>query len=327
MLMPNLDIDFLRTLVSAEDLGGMNRAAEQVGRSQSAVSQQMRKLEEKVGQPLFRKQGRGLILTEPGELLLKYARRLLALNDEAIAALRGSGLEGVVRFGLPSDFAETWLPAALGQFKRAHPLIRVEASVDRNTVLLERLEKGRLDLAMFFSDGRHQDAQRLATLPMQWIGSPEHVWNPAEPVPLVLFEAPCIFRNAGIAALDAAKIPWRIAFTSPSLAGLWAAVAAGLGVSPRTTVHLPDWLEVLGKSSKLPKLPSVDLLLYDGNRRLTPAVMRLKEILADTIPAGLSEFRPATRTAGSARTRAATKPSGKPDSAGPRGDRIKRRSN
>src|SRR5258708_16012358 len=157
----NLDIDFLRTLASAEDLGGMNRGAERVGRAKSAVSQQMRKLEEKVGQRLFRKQGRGLVLTEPGELLLKYARRILALNDEAIAALHGSGLEGVVRFGLPSDFAETWLPAALGQFQRPHPLIRVEASVDRNAVLFERLEKGQLDLAMFFSDGQHQGAERL----------------------------------------------------------------------------------------------------------------------------------------------------------------------
>ena len=287
----NLDIDFLRTLASAEDLGGMNRAAERVGRSQSAVSQQMRKLEEKIGQRLFRKQGRGLVLTEPGELLLKYARRILALNDEAIAALHGSGLEGVVRFGLPSDFAETWLPAALGQFKRAHPLIRVDASVDRNAVLFERLKKGQLDLAMFFGDGQHQGAERLATLPMVWIGSAERVWDPTEPVPLVLFEAPCVFRKAGIAALDAAGIPWRIAFTSPSLAGLWAAVEAGLGISPRTTAHLPSWLRVLGKPYKLPKLPSVDLSLYDRGRPLTPAAMRLKAILTETIPAGLTEFR------------------------------------
>src|ERR1700716_564584 len=138
----NLDIDFLRTLASAEDLGGMNRAAERVGRSQSAVSQQMRKLEEKIGQRLFRKQGRGLMLTEAGELLLKYARRILALNDEAVAALSGPGLEGAVRIGLPGDFAETWLPSALGRFKRAHPMVRVQASVDRNAVLLERLENG-----------------------------------------------------------------------------------------------------------------------------------------------------------------------------------------
>jgi DNA-binding transcriptional LysR family regulator len=287
----NLDIDFLRTLVSAEDLGGMNRAAERVGRSQSAVSQQMRKLEEKVGQHLFRKQGRGLTLTEPGELLLKYARRILALNDEAIDALHGSGLEGVVRFGLPSDFAEAWLPMALGQFRRSHPLIRVEASVDRNAVLLERLEQGRLDLAMFFSGGQHPGAERLATLPMVWIGGAERAWDPSEPVPLVVFEAPCIFRTSGIAALDAAGIPWRIAFTSPSLAGLWAAAEAGLGISPRTTAHLPNWLKVLGKSARLPKLPSIDLALYDLGRPLTPAAMRLKQILTDTIPASLSEFR------------------------------------
>jgi len=295
IVTPNLDIDFLRTLVSAEDLGGMNRAAARVGRSQSAVSQQMRKLEEKIGQRLFRKQGRGLVLTEPGELLLKYARRMLALNDEAIAALRGSGLEGVVRFGLPSDFAETWLPAALGQFKRAHPLIRVEASVDRNSVLIERLEKGRLDLAMFFSNGQPPGAERLASLPMVWIGGAERAWDATEPVPLVLFEAPCVFRTAGIAALDAAGIPWRIAFTSPSLAGLWAAVEAGLGISPRTTAHLPDWLQVLGKPYRLPKLPAIDLSLYDRGRPLTPAAMRLKQIVTDTIPAGLSEFRRALR--------------------------------
>jgi DNA-binding transcriptional LysR family regulator len=122
---------------------------------------------------------------------------------------------------------------------------------------------------------------------------------------LVLFEAPCVFRTAGIAALDAAGIPWRIAFTSPSLAGLWAAVEAGLGISPRTTVHLPNWLKVLGKPYKLPKLPSIDLSLDDHGRPLTPAAMRLKEILTDTIPAGLSELRrasPSVRQRGSSAT-------------------------
>jgi DNA-binding transcriptional LysR family regulator len=287
----NLDIDFLRTLASAEDLGGMNRAAEHVGRSQSAVSQQMRKLEEKLGQRLFRKQGRGLELTEAGELLLNYARRMLALNDEAVAALQSAGLEGVVRFGLPSDFAETWLPTALGQFKRAHPLIRVEANVDRNSVLLDKLNKGQLDLAMLFGDPLPPNAERLARLPMVWIRGSQRAWSPGEPVPLVLFEAPCVFRKAGIEALDAAGIPWRIAFTSPSLAGLWAAVDAGLGISPRTTAHVPQWLHVAGKGDKLPKLPTIDLSLYDRGRSLTPAAARLKQILTDTIPPSLSANR------------------------------------
>jgi DNA-binding transcriptional LysR family regulator len=293
----NLDIDFLRTLVSAEELGGMNRAAERVGRSQSAVSQQMHKLEEKVGQPLFRKQGRGLMLTEPGELLLKYARRILTINDEAVAALRGPGLEGVVRFGLPGDFAETWLPAALGQFKRAHPMVRVEASVERNAVLFERLEKGQLDLAMIFGGDRRSAAERLATFPMVWIGGSEPAWEPTQPVPLVLFEAPCLFRKAGIAALDAAGIPWRITFTSPSLAGLWAAVDAGLGISPRTTANLPKSLNVLGRPYRLPKLPSVDLSLHDFGRPLTPAATRLKDILIDTIPPSVSDARRAGASA------------------------------
>lgn len=292
----NLDIDFLRTLVCAEELGGMNRAAERIGRSQSAVSQQMQKLEEKVGQDLFRKQGRGLTLTEAGEVLLKYARRILALNDEAVTALRGPGLEGAVRFGLPGDFAETWLPAVLGRFKRAHPMVRVEASVERNAVLFERLEKGQLDLAMIFGGGPRSGAEKLAILPMVWIGGGEPAWEPAQPVPLVLFEAPCLFRKAGIAALDAAGIPWRIAFTSPSLAGLWAAVDAGLGISPRTVANLPKSLKALGRPYRLPKLPSIDLSLHDGDRPLTPAAIHLKDILIDTIPASVSGFRRAARS-------------------------------
>src|SRR5262249_36964461 len=148
MVRINLDMDVLRTLVTASDLGALNRAAEQVGRSQSAVSQQIRKLEEQVGQPLFRKNGRGLVLTETGDVVLGYARRILELNDEAVAAGGGINLEGAVRFGLPSDFAESWLPAVLGRFKRAHPAVRIEASVDRNALLLDRLDRGQLDLAL-----------------------------------------------------------------------------------------------------------------------------------------------------------------------------------
>jgi DNA-binding transcriptional LysR family regulator len=106
-----------------------------------------------------------------------------------------------------------------------------------------------------------------------------------------LFEAPCLFRKAGITALDAAGIPWRIAFTSPSLAGLWAAVDAGLGISPRTPAQLPKSLKILGRSSRLPKLPAIDLSLHDGGRALAPATTRLKEILLDTLPSNLSGLR------------------------------------
>lgn len=282
----NLDMDVLRTLVTAQQLGGFNRAAGQIGRSQSAVSQQIRKLEDQVGEPLFRKQGRGLVPTEAGDVVLAYARRILDLNDEAMVALRGRAVEGVVRFGLPADFAETWLPVALGRFKRAHPSVRIEASVDRNRRLLDRLDRGELDLVLALGNGARSDAARLATLPMVWIGpaSGEPVSAPDEPVPLAVYEAPCFFREAGQAALDRAGIAWRVAFTSASLHGLWAAVEAGLGITLRTAAGLPAGLTVLGD---LPHAPMLDLCLHDGGRDASPAIGRLREILVETLAANL----------------------------------------
>src|SRR5262249_6872175 len=215
----NLDMDVLRTLVTANELGALNRAAEQVGRSQSAVSQQIRKLEEQVGQALFRKQGRGLVLTEAGDVVLSYARRILELNDEAVSAVHGSAVEGAVRFGLPSDFAESWLPAVLGRFKRAHPAVRVEVSVDRNAMLLDRLDKGQLDLALMFGQGARSDAEAKVKLPMAWIGASSSDWRRGEPVPLVAFEPPCAFRQAGIDALAGPGLPLRATLSKPRLAG------------------------------------------------------------------------------------------------------------
>lgn len=285
----NLDMDVLRTLVAAQELGGLGRAALRIGRSQSAVSQQLRKLEEQTGQPLFRKEGRGLALTEAGEVVLRYARRILDLNDEAVSAVRGSAVEGVVRFGMAADFAETWLPAALGRFKRAHPLVRIEASVDRHAALWDRLERGQLDLVLAFGRGDRPGAQRLALVPMAWIGrEATELHALEEPVPLVLFEPPCFFRDAAVAALDAAGIAWRAAFTSPSLAGLWAAVDAGLGVTVRTGASRPAHLAALDETSGWPGLPATDLSLHTGGRRLSAASARLKDILLDTLPASLA---------------------------------------
>lgn len=283
----NLDMDVLRTLVAAYRLGSFNRAAEQIGRSQSAVSQQIRKLEDQAGETLFVKQGRGLALTEAGELLFTYAQRILDLNDEAVAAVRGRAIEGTVRFGLPPDFAEAWLPKALGRFKRAHPAIRIEAVVDRNRRLLERLDEGELDLVLVLDNHARVDAQSVGMLPLIWIGSPSvgELLKPNESVPLAVFEAPCFFRQRAITILDRARIPWHIAFTSPSLHGLWAAVEAGLGVTLRTPIGLPSRLSALDKSIGLP--PATDLplhaCLHDGGRALGPAMIQLRSILLDTL--------------------------------------------
>ena len=289
MVRINLDMDVLRTLVTAQELGSFNRAADQIGRSQSAVSQQIRKLEEQVGEPLFRKQGRHLALTDAGELVLAYARRILDLNDEAIAALRGRAAEGEVRFGLPADFAETWLPKALGRFRRTHPAVRIEAVVDRNRRLLDRLDKGELDLVLSIGSGTRSDATVLASLYPVWIGpaASKPTWTLGEPIPLVMYEPPCFFRQRALAALDAAGLPWRIAFTSPSLHGLWAAVEAGLGVTLRTAVGLPASLRVL--DGELPQIaePALPVSLHNGGRALAPPLMSLQSAILATLQANL----------------------------------------
>ena len=287
--MFNLDIGILRTLVSAQQLGGFNRAAQRVGRSRSAVSQQIRKLEEQLDKRLFRKQGRSLVLTEAGDVLLSYARRILDLNDEAAAAVRGVAVGGSVRFGLQADFTENCLPKALARFKQAHPEIQVEVSADRHAILIDHLDNGRLDLALLFGAGRRSDGQRLIALPMAWIGSGKRrlKWQPGQPLPLALCTPPCFFREAAIAALDRAGIPWHIAFTSLSVHGIWAAVDAGLGITLRTATGVPKQLSVMEPKSGLPRLPMVDVSLHDGGRELTPATTLFKEILTATLAENL----------------------------------------
>jgi DNA-binding transcriptional LysR family regulator len=281
----NFDLDVLRTFVTGMELGSFARAADRLGRSTSAVSAQLKKLEEQAGTPVLRKSGRGMALTEAGETMLAYARRLLELNDEAATALHGAELEGWVRLGLQEDFGESLLTDVLGRFARAHPRVKVEVRIARNTELLERMTSGRLDLALAWDTGAATPhSQRVGTVPLRWIAGAEAVtaWPRAdgEPLPLVMLEAPCIMRTAATAALDRANIPWRIAFTSASLAGTWAAVAAGLGVSLRTPCGLPASVRaLLPHETVLPSLGELGLCLHRAESESSPAVERLANII------------------------------------------------
>ena len=280
MQLANLDMDVLRTLAVAMDLGGFAKAAERLGRSQSAVSLQMRRLEDRVGRPLFRKQGRGLALTDAGDVVLGYARRILELNDEAVAAARGISIEGSVRFGVPQDFGDAWLPGVLAQFGRAYPAVTIEARVDRTNRLVKRIREGGLDLAVLWGNPI-PSLTRVKRLPMMWIGARGFAVKRGAELPLALFEQPCMFRPPGIEALERARRPWRLAFTSPSLSGLWAAASAGLGITIRTPLGLPSQLAPLGRD--LPKLPDIALSLYTAQASPSAAVARLREIVLDEL--------------------------------------------
>ena len=284
MQLANLDMDVLRTLAVAMDLGGFSKAAEWLGRSQSAVSLQMRRLEERVGRPLFRREGRGLALTDAGDVVLSYARQILELNDQAVAAARGIAIGGSVRFGVPQDFGDSWLPGVLARFSRAHPSVLIEVRVDRANKLVERIAESGLDLALMWGNPPVANTVAVQRLPMVWIGLKGYAVPRGDTVPLALFESPCVFRQPGVEALERTHRPWRLAFTSPSLSGLWAAAAAGLGVTVRTPLGLPSPLAVLGKSSGLPKLPQIALSLYTAQPEPPQAVARLREILIEELP-------------------------------------------
>lgn len=289
MSLPNLDMDALRSLVAILRLGGLARAAERIGRSPSAVSQQMRKLELQLGEPLFRKQGRRVVLTEAGDRVHAYARRILELNDEAVHAVRGAAVDGVVRFGLPGDFAESWLPVALGQFWKAYPAVRVDVLVEPNRLLLERLDRGELDLVLAMNQGTRADAERLATLPMTWIGpaGTGEMVRADTVLDLALYQPPCFFRQAGTAALDRAGIAWRPAFVTASLHSLWAGVAAGLGITVRTGAGLPPTLMRLDERHGLPPLPGVDLCLHAAAGPSSAALTRLQQVVMEQAQAHL----------------------------------------
>lgn len=279
----HFDLDVMRSFVFGVELGSFAKAADRLGRSTSAVSAQLKKLEDQAGTPLLRKAGRGMALTEAGEVMLGYARRLLDLNDEAASAVRGVQWEGRVRLGMQEDFGESVLPDVLGRFKRAHPRLRVEVHIARNDALKQALETGRLDLALAWETSWHAPHMRhVQTLPMCWIGAdPTQLpYEAGEPVPLVVLEAPCLMRTAAIDALDRAGLAWRIAFTSASLAGTWAAVKAGLGLSVRTPFGLPAQLHAMdGAQARLPALPKLGLALYRAEAEPAPAVVRLQQLI------------------------------------------------
>lgn len=320
------DIDVLRTFSTGIALGSYARAADKLGRSTSAVSAQLKKLESQAGTVLFRKAGRGLELTEAGETLLAYAHRMLELNEEAGAALRGVDLQGSVRLGLQEDFGETLLPAVLGRFARAHPRVRIEACVARSTELRERLELGQVDLALAWDVGDQPlspNAERIARLPLLWIGpsAPDRVEAPwwteresrsrgtrparsKEPLPLVMLDAPCPLRDIVIAALDRAGVPWRRAFGSASLGALWAAASAGLGLTVRTPFGLPPHVRAIDHTAlSLPALPQISLVLYRAQAHPEAPASRLATLLLEAVRQHVQPFSVPARPPAPARAR------------------------
>ena len=281
MVLNNLSLDSLRTLVITQDLGGFGRASERLGRTPSAISLQMKRLQEEVGVPLFRKQGRKTLLTEQGEMALRYARRVLELNDEMIDTLRGSSLAGVVRIGFAQDFTSNVLPLVIARFNALYPLVKLEVKVDLGQVLLQAIDSGDLDLALMLGGAQKKTAHLLSELPLHWIASPSFRDRVRQPLPLALFSPPCGCQTPGLEALERAGRPWRVAMTSPSLTGLWAAVSAGLGLTTRAELGLPADVQTLDLG--LPPLGNIPITLHRRRGLRAPNAMRFAEMTEELV--------------------------------------------
>src|ERR1700759_2460444 len=227
-----LDLELLRSFVSVVESGGFTRAGERVHRTQSTVSQQIKRLEDDVGQPLLNGPGRDVPPTEAGERLLSYARRLLSLAEEARDVLARPTNEGAVRLGVPGDFAAYRLAKLLGSFSRSHPGVRLDVRADQSMNLKRDLDRGDLDLALFKRTAGERGGIAVWPERVHWVTSKSHPRHTsAGTVPLIGFPTGCLYRAGAIHALESAGRTWHMAYTSSNLAGIQAAVAAGMGLS------------------------------------------------------------------------------------------------
>ena len=278
--MMTLPSDMLRSFIAIADSGSFSQAAKHVHRTQSAVSMQIKKLEDLIGKTLLSREGRTAQLTHEGELLLGYARRIVQLNDESLALLKRPELTGSVRIGLPDDYAARFLPEILARFSRAFPQVQVEVTCQPSSNLVPLLEEEKLDMALTTApELKIEGARLLRREPTVWVTSEQHLVHEQRPLPLALFESDCYCRRWATTALEQAGIEYRIAYTSPSFMGLTAAATAGLAVAVINPSILPVGLRQLGPEDGFPQLPDSSILL----RRHPNAINPITDCLAEHI--------------------------------------------
>ena len=272
----NLPTNLLRSFVAIVESGSMLSAAEQVFVTQSALSLQVKRLEDLLQQSLFVRDGRRLALTPAGDVLLDYARRVLMLHDEAVTAVSSHQFAGPVRIGMVQDFADTLFTGLLATFSALHPDAQIYARVAGTAELQTLLERRQLDVILGFSAAN--DPNAVATAPMQWYGPAELARKSV--VPLAVIEQPCRFREAAVRSLESANIPFRIAIETPNLSTLNAAVQSGLAITARTHLFLRDLTPL--ESNEMPPLPPVTCIV-DTAQDLEASAKRLADLMKDIV--------------------------------------------
>jgi DNA-binding transcriptional LysR family regulator len=284
---PTIDPELLRAFVAVVECGGFSAAAERLLRGQSAVSLQIKRLEERLGVRLLDRSPRHVALTAEGELILDHARRILRLNDELVARVREPELSGVVRLGAPEDFATSHLQSVLARFARSHPRVALEVTCELTLEVLARFRAGELDIALIKREPSGAPAGlRVWREPLVWVGAARGAAGVEGALPLVVSPRPCVYRKRATDALDAAGRAWRIAYACGSLAGNHAAVRAGLGVTVLPKAMVPADLAVLDEDAELlPLLQDTEIALVEAPR-LPPPAVRLRDYIVRELEHG-----------------------------------------
>ena len=256
--LPVLELDVLRTFVAIAETGSFSAAANSVFRTPSAVSMQIKKLEETLGRPMFTRDARSVSLTPDGEVLLGYARRLLAINREAVSKFVVPEINGVVHLGSPDDIGERVMPTVLKRFARTHPGISVDTVIDQSSNLRRRLEERKLDLTLVTCglDTVPEGAEAVRTEPLVWAGAKGGSAHMCRPLPVSVWEEGCAWRAGAIEGLEAAGIDYRIAYMSAHGAGQRAAILSDLAIAPLPLSCVGEDLVILGECDGLPEIGS-----------------------------------------------------------------------
>lgn len=285
--LPLLELDILRTFVAIAETGSFTLAANTVFRTPSAVSMQIKKLEDLLGRSVFVRDARSVKLTNDGELLLGYARRLLAINREAVSKFIMPDITGVVRLGSPDDFGEQVLPPVLKRFAQTHPSIAVDVTIDQSSNLRRRMDDHALDITILTAGPKTlaEGAEILLTDPIVWAGARGGSAHMREPLPISLWEEGCAWRAGALEALGRAGRDYRVAYMSAHTAGQRAAILSDLAIAPLPKSFMGADLVQLGLKDGLPEIGTYSLALL-----IAPDAAPPVKAVADHIRAAFAGF-------------------------------------
>ena len=288
-----IDIDQLRTFIAIVETGSFTKAADIVHKTQSAVSMQMKRLEERLDRPVFARDGRASKLTEDGERLLDYARRIVKLNLEALAVFSDAELTGRARLGVPDDYADRYLPEIMARFSRAYPSVELTVICEPSVDLLERIDANELDLAIITTTESQRPVETFRRERLLWVTSNRHPTHREDPLPLALGRPSCGWRRIALECLETTRRPHRILYTSSNAGAVAAAVLAGLAVSVLPESGLRPGMRVLNPADGFPDLPFCRIGLV-RNQHVSSA---LADALAEHIVSSLDNLSEAAQAA------------------------------